>query len=401
MNEVSDKPVQAGLLRVAAVQAAPVFLDRAATVDKARSLISKAGEAGARLIAFGENFLPGHPLWFHTLPATDARSMTLATALVHNAITVPGPEADALAEAAGAVGAMVVMGVVERPDPEVSVIHGAQLVLNPDGKVAGLRRKIVPAVGERVFLTPGGGDSIRTFDSVWGPVSALAGGENSNPLLTYAMRSLGARIHIASWPPHFHKPGIMHNVMTVTGRAIAYQNSGHVIAVAGVADPTTAGRVGGTKEHQANLEAMANDPGSVIYAPGGKVLAGPLKGEGILYADINPTAGTWAQLVNRQYDRPDLLRLVVSQRPTPPGVEFADDSERETESPDKSAAEEWARTEQAIRERFGDRLSSREVAELVPYVMQTLRRSEELETVDLTTDDPRSTGYTAGPGGSW
>ena len=395
MTETTDKTEPGRQLRVAAVQAAPVFLDRAATVEKACSLIQEAGKGGARLIAFGENFLPGHPLWFHALPPTDARSIALATALVDNAITVPGSEVDALAEAAAAAGAMVVMGVVERPDPRVSVIHGAQLVLNPDGTLAGLRRKIVPAVGERLFLTPGGGDSIRIFDSPWGPISALAGGENSNALLTYAMRSLGARIHIATWPPHFHEPGIMHNVMTTTGRAIAYQNSGHVVAVAGAADPTVAEQLAGTKDHQANLEAMADDPGSIIYGPGGRVLAGPQRGEGILYADIDPTAGTWAQLVNRQYDRPDLLRLVVSQRPMPPMIEFEDANASETNEMVDDAARGWDRAEHAIRDRFGDRLTADEVAELAPYVMQTVRRSEELEALDLTTDDPRSTRYTA------
>ena len=48
---------------VAAVQAAPVFLDRDATTDKAVDLIAKAAADGARLIVFPETFIPTYPDW--------------------------------------------------------------------------------------------------------------------------------------------------------------------------------------------------------------------------------------------------------------------------------------------------------------------------------------------------
>jgi nitrilase len=47
--------------RVAVVQAAPVFLDLDATVDKTIALIDQAAAQGAKLIAFPETFIPGYP----------------------------------------------------------------------------------------------------------------------------------------------------------------------------------------------------------------------------------------------------------------------------------------------------------------------------------------------------
>ena len=56
---------EGNVFTAAAVQAAPVYLNRDATVAKACTLIRQAGGAGARLIAFPEVFIPGFPHWIY------------------------------------------------------------------------------------------------------------------------------------------------------------------------------------------------------------------------------------------------------------------------------------------------------------------------------------------------
>ncbi|MEA2873934.1 MAG: nitrilase, partial [Hyphomicrobiales bacterium] len=89
-----------GVVKVAAVQAASVFLDREGSTEKACRLIREAGANGARVIAFPEGFIPAHPVWYHHHSATGAISNRLAVALFKNSVEIPGPETAALGEAA-------------------------------------------------------------------------------------------------------------------------------------------------------------------------------------------------------------------------------------------------------------------------------------------------------------
>lgn len=373
--------------RVAAVQAAPVFLDATATTEKALQLVREAAAEGARLVAFGEGFLSAHPIWLHVLPITSSAQIELAGQLVTAAITIPGPETERLAEASRETGATVVIGVVERLSPRNSSLALSAVVATPDGRVAA-RRKLVPAVGERVLFTPGDGASIRTFETPIGPIGVLLGGENANPLLTWTLRELGARVHVALWPPHFNRPGVMAETATITGRAIAYQNTAWVVSVTGATAEPTRERIARTPEDRQLLDAMAADPGSAVYAPRGALTAGPLPGgEGILYADVDLDAGAWAALVNRQYDRPDLFRVTVRSSPRPDPLTLEDGS-------DSGSTEERAR--QLVDVRYGAELGIEDRERLVPYVSSVLDASARLEALDPTTFDPDTTRYVEG-----
>src|SRR2546421_2131947 len=103
-----------GVVKVAAVQAASLFLDREGSTAKACRLIREAGVNGARVVGFPEGFIPAHPVWYHHHAATAAISNRLAVELVKNSVEIPGRETAALAAAAREANAYVVIGVCEK-----------------------------------------------------------------------------------------------------------------------------------------------------------------------------------------------------------------------------------------------------------------------------------------------
>ena len=140
-------------VRVAAVQAASVFLDREGSTEKACRLIREAGAHGARVIGFPEGFIPAHPVWFHHHAATAGISNKLSVELFKNSVEVPGAETAALCAAARDANAYVVIGVCEKLPNTLGTLFNTQLYIGPDGRLIRKHQKIMPTVGERLVLS--------------------------------------------------------------------------------------------------------------------------------------------------------------------------------------------------------------------------------------------------------
>lgn len=52
--------------KVAAAHAAPVFMNKAATIKKTIELIEQAAEDDVKLVVFPETFIPGYPVGYPT-----------------------------------------------------------------------------------------------------------------------------------------------------------------------------------------------------------------------------------------------------------------------------------------------------------------------------------------------
>jgi nitrilase len=307
-----------GTVKVAAVQAASVFLDREGSAEKACRLIREAGKNGARVIGFPEGFIPAHPVWYHHHVATGAIANKLAVELFKNAVEIPGKETDAIGEAARDANAYVVMGVCEKLPNTTGTMFNTQIYFGPDGRIIRKHQKIMPTVGERLVHMGGYGDTFGAFASEFGPMSGLICGENSNPLAVFALIAEGTRIHVMSWPNHFPTSGDpLRNRVAIDSQAFAQMSKAFVISACGTVDE----RMIEILKPSAEAEKFLRNPdccgGSLIVDPLSRIVAGPLGAEeGILYAECNLDLGIQMKLRHDfagHYNRPDIFQVHINR----------------------------------------------------------------------------------------
>jgi aliphatic nitrilase len=176
--------------RAAAVQAAPVYLHKGATVEKACRLIEDSAKHGAKIVGFPECFIPS-PI-YNTLKAYGT--------YVKNSILIRSPEIEMLCETAKRNGVYVVMGISEIDESSDSTLYITQVFIGRDGKILGKHRKIVPTYAENLIFANGDGSTLSVFKTEYGELGGLNCGEHNNPLAKFALIAQNVKIHVASWP---------------------------------------------------------------------------------------------------------------------------------------------------------------------------------------------------------
>lgn len=290
---------------VAAVQAAPVFLDREATVDKACHLIEQAGHEGARLIVFPETWVPTYPFW-------DMRHPDAWLELYRNAVEVPSPSTARLAAAARKAGAYVVIGVNERDAQTKGTLYNSLLYFDPEGTLMGVHRKLMPSVTERLIWGMGDGSGLHVFDTRLGRLGGLICWEHEMTLVKYAMYARGEQVHASVWPAW----STQRDHIQFGTRQYAYEGKCFVVVACGLlqAEVIPESWRGGIPP-----SGQIADGGSAIIAPDGSYIAGPVyEEETIVYGEIDLAQVALAKRlvdVAGHYSRPDVVRLLFDQSP--------------------------------------------------------------------------------------
>ena len=303
-------------IKAAAVQAAPVLLDREATVAKACRLIEEAGDAGAKVIGFPESYIPAHPYWYDFYTLNDPICSRFNVELFKNAVVIPSPATDALGRAARRAQAYVVMGCAEKDAGSYGTIYNTQITFGPDGRILGKHRKLSPTLGERLVHVGGDGSTLLTYDTPFGGLSGLICGENVNSLARTALLIDGEVVHVASWPA-FAVRGHERQAHTMDIRMRYYAFEGRIFVISSAAVWTEEMKDVLELSAEARARFIGEGGHSGILNPIGDYIAGPQDaGETILYADLDleqVARGKVVQDVTGNYQRFDVFSLRVNR----------------------------------------------------------------------------------------
>ncbi|MFA5968762.1 MAG: carbon-nitrogen hydrolase family protein [Sphingomonas sp.] len=307
------------IVKAAIVQAAPVPLAIGHGIEQLVGHIANAIDTGATMIAFGETFLGGYPLWLDEAPNAalwdHPGTQALHAIMLDAALRPADPRLAPIQALIDQSGVVVSVGAHERVR---STLTNTQYLFRPNQPPL-LHRKLVPTHGERLIWGRGDGSTLDVHAADWGNVGQLICWEHWMPLARATMHHAGETVHVAAWPT-------VRDMYALASRHYAFEGRCFVLAAGTVQtrDEVIEGLAlaGGDADAHDLLLAMPADQlqsgGSAIIAPNGDVIAQAGSQTDIITAELDLMAigrGLTSLDTDGHYARPDVFELRVDRRP--------------------------------------------------------------------------------------
>ncbi|KDN69806.1 putative carbon-nitrogen hydrolase [Colletotrichum sublineola] len=292
------------IVKVAAVQAAPVSFDLEKSLQKLGKLTEEAAAAGADLVVFPEAFLSAYP-WRYTFDATigarEPRGRQWFAKYFDSAVQVPSPAFERLCETARANNVLLHVGIIEK---EGGTLYCTALLINREGKMVYKHRKLIPTAVERLVWGRGSGDGLQVSQTEIGKVGSLI-------WIYVAPHADDLQTWVASMQ-HIAKEGRCFVVSVNSVCRVSDFPSDYPPFTAEHPDRRPDGG-------QWEPDDIVNHGGSCIVGPLGTFLAEPVwDKETIVYADLRMADMTESRLdfdPVGSYSRPDIFSLTVNTKP--------------------------------------------------------------------------------------
>jgi nitrilase len=308
-------------VQIAIVQQPPILLKREETLARGAELIAEAAGHGARLISFPETWVPGYPEWLWRLRPGEDYELTaeIHRRLLENAVDLDRGQLEPVQRAARENGVVVSIGINERDGAfSRGTLYNTVVLVGSDGTVMNRHRKLMPTNPERMVWGLGDASGLRVVETPVGRLASLICWENYMPLARFALYAQGPDVYLApTWDAGSGWVSTMRHI-ALEGRCWVLGNG---TAMQGRDVPED---FPGRARLFPDEDDWFNPGDSVVVAPDGKIVAGPLRNErGILYAQCDLEAAAAARRtldVAGHYGRPDIFRLEVRAEPRPPIV---------------------------------------------------------------------------------
>lgn len=307
------------MTKIAIIQESPVLLDREKTIERAIQLIEDAASAEAELVIFPEAYISGYPAWIWRLrPGGDwGTSEELHSRLLDSAVDIDAGDLQQLCDSAKNNNITIICGLNER-DGRLSkaTLYNTVVIIGNDGAILNRHRKLMPTNPERMVWGFGDGSGLNVVDTQAGRVGTLLCWENYMPLARYTLYSQGVEIYVA--PTYDSGDGWLGTMQHIAREGRCW------VLCSGVA--LTNSDIPADFPDRETLyptsEEWVNPGDSAVIAPGGEIVAGPMRQEkGILFADIDSQRAGLAKRdldITGHYSRPDIFTLTVDTSPQSP-----------------------------------------------------------------------------------
>lgn len=304
------------MTKFAIVQKPPVFLDKEKSIALAVDSVKEAAAQKADAVIFTEAFIPGYPTWVWRLkPGGDwTLSEELYKRLFDNAVNMESDDLLPLYDAARKHAVTIVCGIEERDNQlSRSTLYNTVITIGADGSLLNKHRKLMPTNPERMVWGFGDGSGLKVVDTPVGRIGTLLCWENYMPLARHALYAQGVEIYVA--PTYDSGDGWIGSL-----QHIAREGRCWVVGCGNLMQGTDFPEDFPEKSRlYPDADEWVNPGDSVVIAPGGEIIAGPLRKEsGILYCDIDRGKVDIARRVldvAGHYSRPDIFKLHVNIQP--------------------------------------------------------------------------------------